>query len=444
MTSGSNDAQTRRIRLPALSATMEEATLLSWKVSVGDEVRQGQGIAEVSTDKVDMDLESPLSGTIVELLVEPGTTVPLGEVMATISTTDEDLLGGLELEGDDSEAEDVVGDDVVSDDVVGDDVVGDDRVGTGDGAPAPGPADRQAAAEVGSGIVPASPPARKMASRLGVDLADVTPTGARGQVTPTDVKRHHESLADPGATEEPEAAPPPSEETTPPVPPPPTPEPAPAPATDDPRRMAVRRATTEVMTASAAIPQFTLYRTLRLDTAARHKGGESWTTILVRGLAAALRQHPEFNSHWDDQRREPVPFPSHRVGLAIDRPGVGLVVAAVADPDLPAVEDADSAVRRLADRARTGRLQPEDLAQASITLSNLGGLGVDRFNALLFPPQASILSAGTIAMRPVATGDGALKASLTCEVGLTVDHRVADGADGARFLETFAAIVQGT
>jgi len=103
---------------------------------------------------------------------------------------------------------------------------------------------------------------------------------------------------------------------------------------------------------------------------------------------------------------------------------------------------ADQVIRAAADRARTGKLRPEDMAPAAVTLSNLGGLGVDRFNALLFPPQAVILSAGTIRMRPVATGDGALKAALTCEVGLTVDHRVADGADGARFLDTFAHLVE--
>jgi pyruvate dehydrogenase E2 component (dihydrolipoamide acetyltransferase) len=99
-------------------------------------------------------------------------------------------------------------------------------------------------------------------------------------------------------------------------------------------------------------------------------------------------------------------------------------------------------VRGAADRAKNGKLRPEDLAQASLTLSNLGGFSVDRFTALLFPPQATIVSVGSIRMRPIATAEGALKAALTCEVGLTVDHRVADGAEGARFFETFAILVE--
>ncbi|MFN2487273.1 MAG: 2-oxo acid dehydrogenase subunit E2, partial [Acidimicrobiia bacterium] len=135
-------------------------------------------------------------------------------------------------------------------------------------------------------------------------------------------------------------------------------------------------------------------------------------------------------------------FDAVRVGLAVDRPGVGLVVASLADPDLGDPDEVDRGVRALAERGKSGKLRPDDLAQASITLSNLGGFGVDRFQALLFPPQPAILSAGSIKMRPVATAEGALKASLTCEVGLTVDHRVADGADGARFLETYVSLVE--
>jgi pyruvate dehydrogenase E2 component (dihydrolipoamide acetyltransferase) len=272
-----------------------------------------------------------------------------------------------------------------------------------------------------------------MARENGIDLRDVTPTGARGQVTPTDVKRHAESLATrapaPAAPAAALAAAPSSAAAT-------------VPAVDDAKRLAVRRATVEVMGRSSAIPQFTLYRTLRLDRAASRRGGVSWTTILVRALAQALRAHPELNARWDETSTTTVPFGGVAVGLAVDRPGVGLVVATVADPDVGDPETTDQAVRLLADRAKTGKLRPEDMAQASITLSNLGGLGVDRFNALLFPPQAAILSAGSIKMRPVATGDGALKAELTCEVGLTIDHRVADGADGARFLDTFAGIAE--
>jgi pyruvate dehydrogenase E2 component (dihydrolipoamide acetyltransferase) len=396
----------REIRLPALSATMEEATLLSWKVAPGDEVREGQAIAEVSTDKVDMDLECPFTGVIQELLVEAGDVVPLGGVLATIATEAEDLLGGLVLDGEPEPA------------------------GTSEQDALPGP---ELAADAGAGsspIVPASPPARRLARELGVDLGQIEPTGVRGQVTPVDVKRFAEARTEPAAPRSlsnHEAGALVSAQSS---------------ERDDTRRLAVRRATAEIMTRTAAIPQFTLWRTLVLDRAAVGKGGRSWTTVMVRALAEALRRHPEINVRWDEATRTTVPFDTIGIGLAVDRPGIGLVVAAVADPDLVDADAADRMVRGAADRAKNGKLRPEDLAQASLTLSNLGGFSVDRFTALLFPPQATIVSVGSIRMRPIATAEGALKAALTCEVGLTVDHRVADGAEGARFFETFAILVE--
>ncbi len=407
----------REIRLPALSATMEEATLLGWKVGVGDEVKEGQAIAEVSTDKVDMDLEAPFDGVIEELMAEPGQAVALGAVLAVARTESEDLLGGLELEHVSSSPSPV----------------------SGDGPQPEGPTVTSTLTP--TSIVPASPPARKMARELGVDLAAVTPTGARGQVTPADVRRHAEGRSDEGTPPAPTPTPTPVQ-TAVPAPAAPMTMPSAPPAVDNAKRLAVRRATVDIMGRSAEIPQFTLYRTLRLDRAQATRKGRSWTTELVRALAAAVRRHPEMNARWDDATQGTVPFETVSVGLAVDRPGVGLVVATVSDPDIGDPADADHRVRMVADRARTGKLRPEDMAQASITLSNLGGLGVERFNALLFPPQAAILSAGSIAMRPVATFDGALKAALTCEVGLTVDHRVADGADGARLLDTFASLVE--
>ena len=396
----------REIRLPALSATMESAVLIEWSVQPGDEVREGQAIASVSTDKVDMDLEAPFAGTIVELVAAAGEEVPLGGHLATVETEADDLLGGLSFD-ESSGAEDV-----------------------------PHPTQTAERAPVsdsgrGAGIVAASPPARKMARDRGIDLSDIDPTGRRGQVTPADVAAHAARLE-----EKTEPAPTPRSEppAAPPAPSPPRTAPA---EPSDARRAAIRRATAQVMTRSAAVPQFTLYRTVDVESASRSRGGTSWTTVLVRALASALREHPELNARWDDEAEGLIPFDSLRVGLAVDRPGSGLVVTSIADPDLQPLEDADAAVRALIDRTRTGKIRPEDMAQGSVSLSNLGGLGVDTFNALLFPPQPLIMSIGTIRHRPTASSDGSLRATLTAEVGLTIDHRVADGADGARYLETF-------
>lgn len=403
----------REVRLPALSATMESATLLQWNVRPGDSVTEGQPIAEVSTDKVDMDLEAPFAGTVIELSVEPGSEVPLGALLATFETEAEDLLGGLDLDG-----------------------------GSASSAPMPEPEtvetirpDEAPSAAPGT-IVPASPPARKMARQHGIDLSQVEPTGRRGQVTPSDVAKAVDRLA---RESSPEPAPSPAAEPASPVAKPAASPFAAAPErpVDDARRLAIRRATVEAMNRSALVPQFTLYRTIDLEPAAARRAGASWTTVLVRALAAATREHPDLNATWDAADGVVVGNDGVKVGLAVDRPGVGLVVSSIADPDRLDLDDADAAIRALVDRTRTGKLRPEDMGAGSVTLSNLGGFGVDRFEALLFPPQAMIMSAGTIRHRPLARADGSLKATLTAEVGLTIDHRVADGAEGARFLQTF-------
>ena len=426
----------REIRLPALSATMEEATLIQWLVRAGDEIREGQPIAEVSTDKVDMEMEAPFAGTILELAVPDGTVIPLGAVMAMVETDAVDLLGDLGLDHAGSgnlepghEAAAVA--DRLPDSVSDADGARADSGPSLVGVDTPEPS--TTGSQSASRIVAASPPARKLAARLGVDLAVVTATGVRGQVTPTDVHRHADAARNGSAVLAPaESAPPPA----------PVQPHQPDADRGESRQDSVRRATASIMTKSFTIPQFTLYRQLRLDAAASLKGGESWTTIVVRALAAGLREHPELNAQWSEDAAGVASFEAVRIGIAVDRPGAGLVVTTVAEPDSMPLDAADHAVRNAIDRARTGRLRPDDLAQASVTVSNLGGMGVEFFNALLFPPQAAILSIGSIAMRPVATADGALKAALTCTVGLTVDHRVADGADGARYLETVAASIE--
>ncbi len=393
------------VRMPAFSQTMESATILEWLVAPGEEVRQGQPLAEVATDKVNMELESPADGTVEELLVEPGDTADVGSVVATLKSDAVDLLGGLSF-GDEP---------------------GSAATEESDVAVVPEPV--EAASTSGGGIIPASPPARALARKLGIDLALVTPTGRRGQVTPSDVKAF-------SASTQPAAAPPPV----------PAPRPvaaAPVAAVSDERVLATRRATARIMGRSATIPQFVLRRTLVLDAANARRNGRSWTTELACSLAAAMRHHPELNAYWDEEADAPAAWPTVTIGLAVDRPGEGLIVAALEDIDRKGRDEADRIVREVAARVSAGEVHPEDLKQPSITLSNLGGLGVDNFDALLFPPQASIVSVGTIKMRPIATADGGLKAALTCNVGLTVDHRVTDGANAARYLDTFANLMEG-
>ena len=414
------------VRMPALSATMEDAELVSWLVQVGDEVRTGTPLAEVGTDKVEMELECPYDGTVSQLLAEPGQRVDLGAPVAILSSEEDDLLGDLDLEPSDRDGASEPEDGSVSD-------------------TAPSGETTSGLPPVRTAIAPAPPPVRKRARQLGVNLDEVTPTGSRGHVTHADLTRHINEAAT-----ESRPAPAPAPEPSVPAAAAPTPTPpatAAAPArplrdrdggdrVSTGRRRAIRLATAKVTTRSAAVPQFTLHRRVDVGLARERRAGRSLTTEIARALAAALWRHPECNAVWDEEREDVVPLPGVRIGIAVDTPD-GLVVVGVDDPDAVDPSEADRRIKAAIDRARSGRLTADDQRDLSSTISNLGGLGIDRFDALLLPPQATILSVGRMTDTPVAS-DGRVRVASMIDFGLTVDHRVADGADGARMLETFA------
>jgi pyruvate dehydrogenase E2 component (dihydrolipoamide acetyltransferase) len=422
------------VRMPALSATMEDAELLAWLVAVGDEVRSGQPLAEVTTDKVDMELESPYDGTVAALLAEPGTRIALGAPVATLTSEEEDLLGDLDLGG------------------AGGAAAPEDRGGPGPDASVdppdagdPGTAATPVAARR-PGIPAAHPPVRKRAKQLGVDLSLVTATGNRGHITHADLDRYLASTSDgdgaPPARQSATAAPASAGPAAARSPSTPSPSAAVTPGGGGSgRRRAIRLATARTTSRSAAIPQFTLHRRIDVTWARDRRQGRSWTTELARALAAALWRHPECNAVWDEEREEPVPLPGVRIGVAVDSPD-GLVVVGVDDPDEVDPTEADGRVRAAVARARDGKLTADDTRDLSTTISNLGGFGIDRFDALLLPPQPTILSVGRMVDAPVVV-DGRVRVRPMMDVGLTVDHRVADGADGARLLDTFARRLEG-
>lgn len=396
-----------QVRMPALSATMEDAELLTWLVAVGDTVRSGQALAEVSTDKVDMELESPYDGTVERILVEPGTRVALGEPVLVLLSDEEDLLGDLDLGG--GPAAEPSPADVEE-------------------PPTEAPVEAQPEEPVSAASsVVISPLVRRLARERGVDLGGVQGTGSRGQITRADLDRLAQGASAPAApTPAPRAAAAPTAAT----------RPAPVKGeVNEARRRAIRLATARTTIRSAAIPQFTLHRRIDAGRVNERRAGRSWSTEIARALAAALWRHPELNAVWDEEQSTVVPLPGVRVGIAVDTPE-GLVVVAVDDPDAVPADQADAAVRAAIERGRNGRIVAEDMQNVSTTISSLGGLGVDRFNALLVPPQPTILSVGRIVETPVVL-DGSVRIRPMMEVGLTVDHRVADGADGARFLDTF-------
>ncbi|MEO5834670.1 MAG: dihydrolipoamide acetyltransferase family protein [Nakamurella sp.] len=449
--------------MPKMSMTMETGELVSWLKQEGDVIRTGDVICEVATDKVDMEVESTVDGTIARIVARPGDTVPVGQPIAFISTEADDLMAGLFDPAPDAP---------------------DDPATPGSDAPADVPTEDVAdGVEVEAGVPsrrgpqPAVPFARRRASQLRVSLVDVIPTGRNGIITVQDVElaaaardsRSGNGSAAPTAVSVPVA---PSAPTDPPAPAPaPTAPPAPAPTAPsaavpaptppttsapsitgsgsdsdsadapDPgfadllagRRRSIRTAVARTMSASAVVPQFTVFAELDLEAAARVRNGIGWTTLLVRGLARALRGHPTVNAGWDDTAQAPAaPTDVVGVSLAVES-AVGLLAPVVRDPDLLSIDEQDGLIRATIARARTGKLSGADLRGGTTTLSNLGGFGVPSFTSLLTPPQATALSVGAISLRPVVVGGG-LAVRLGTTVGLTLDHRPVDGVDGARVL----------
>lgn len=401
--------------MPKMSMTMTEGTLVTWHKSEGDEVRAGEVVCEVATDKVDMEVEAPADGTLARIVAQPDDVVAVGDPIAYLATAAEDLLAGL-FDAPPPEAvpapepEPQPGPAAPAPVAAGPEPAptaptriaaerepvpaAPRRVGAepAPAAPAPVAAEPAPAAPVPVAAVPepvpvapvrvaAVPAARRAAVERGIDLATITPTGPAATIRLADL---------PPLEVKPRRGP---------------------------RAVIARR-----MSASAQVPQFVVYRDLEVPA------GGDWTTVFLRALAGALRRHPELNAEWADgdvRRHDHV-----GVALAVDT-GRGLLAPVLRDPDLD--DGLADRVRDLVRRARAGKLTLAEMSGGTTTLSNLGGFGVDAFHALLSPPQATALAVGRVQEKVVPV-PGGIGLSLRCTVGLTVDHRVGDGADAARLL----------
>ena len=381
--------------MPKMSMTMTEGELATWRKSVGDSVRAGEVVCEVMTDKVDMEVESPVDGVISRILIHDGEVVPVGEPIAFITSEADDLLGDVlaPAASPATSTPETVSDNTRSDVTLA------ETSQTEAASPAP-PVSGQAQSHIPAAV----PRARGIAKATGIDLATVRGTGPQGLITVADVEAVRNSTA--------------------------------APVGDDKRRATVRERVGALMTQSALIPQFTVWRDLDLEDLSAVRAGVSWNTLLLRALAKNLRNSPHLNGTYV---RTYVPADTVAVGLAVDS-AVGLLAPTVTDADQLDLEELDAELRALVARARTGKLDARYLAPASSALSNLGSLGVERFNAMLTPPHVTALSVGAVGRKPVAH-HGGVALRMTATVGLTVDHRAADGADAARFLSDLAELV---
>jgi len=417
------------IVMPQLGLTMTEGVVVKWLKRVGDQVKKGDALFEVETDKVTQEVTSLEDGVLAEVLVGEGVSVPVGRVIAYLAAPGEQLAA------------------VAHGDGAKGSPVGDGQGGGLLSASLPSaapsreePRGTQPSGPAAEGWVRASPAAKRLAQKLGVDYRTLKGSGPGGRIVEADVRRAAAAAATAVATATSEPA----------VVPAPVPQPA-SPAGERIELKGMRKVVAERMALSfSTAPHF--YLTVEVDATAlkefhrqvvpvlqkRHKVDATITDLLIKAVAIALREHPEANSSWVNgaiQRNGAV-----NVGVAVSV-GEGLVVPVVHEADALSLGRIALSRRELVEKARTGRLTLPDLEGGTFTLSNLGMFGIDQFQAIVNPPQAAILAVGRIKDRVVPV-DGQVAVRPTMFLTLSVDHRVIDGADGARFLARVVELLE--
>jgi pyruvate dehydrogenase E2 component (dihydrolipoamide acetyltransferase) len=375
--------------MPRLGADMESGRLVEWRKHAGDAVERGEIIAEVETDKGEIEVESFATGVVDRLLVEPGTSAAVGAPLATIRT---------------------------------DGVRSAERVRI-------------------------SPSARRLAAELHVDPETVRGSGPKGRVVRRDVEATAAT-----APPQPEAAPVRPPEPAP-APRPPAAEPAPhetAPPASEDAAARMRAAIAAAMARSKReIPHFYLRTTIDMSAAITWLGEENerrplaerllYGALLIKATALALRDVPELNATWQGDRA--VRADRVHVGVAVALRGGGLIAPALHDTDTLSLSDLMHGFRDLVTRARAGRLRGSELSDPTITVTSLGERGVEEVYGVIVPPQVAIVGFGKIVERPWVFQGRVLPCPVITAT-LAADHRVTDGHRAGEFLAAIDRLLQ--
>ena len=439
-----------KVMMEALSPTMEEGRLVKWVKNVGDAVKTGDTIGEVETDKAIMELVARGDGILRALLITEGTTAAVGAVIGVIAAADEDIAA---LTSGSAPAPAAAAPAAAAP-VAATAATAPAAVE----APAPPAAPATAAVEVAAetpvaaeaaptGPVRSSPLARRMAAEKGVNIGAIHGSGPGGRVIRRDIEGAAASA--PGAA-------------------PAAPMAAAVPTTASSKAAPTAMATTMQIDGEfkdVALTQMrktiarrlsesigpvpTFYLTSEIDMTKVGQLREqmvangdqykvSVNDIIIKAVAIALIRHPECNAHWmGDAIRY---FSAAHVGMAVATDD-GLIVPVIRDAQLKGLGQIGKEARELAKKARERKLQPAEFTGGTFSVSNLGMFGIDQFTAIINPPEAAILAVGATETKPV-WDNGAFVPRQRMRVTLSCDHRVIDGAVGARFLQTLRGLLE--
>ena len=419
------------IEMPKLSDTMTEGTLAKWLVKEGDTISQGQSLADIETDKATMEMQSFFEGTLHRLLVKAGEKAPLNSPLAVILEEGESAPDNLD--------EIIASARAVADASAkpaapsgggpagGTQAQSKSRASNPEGpstllprAPSP---NRRIAARVPG--VKSSPLARKVAEELGINLYTVTGTGPGGRVVRADVEAAEPMVATPRSAT-------------------PTIRPTAGPEDSRTNVSTMRKIIAERLLASKTqIPHF--YLQVEVDAApmmqfrahlnqtSEQATGNKYTVndFILKAVICAAKTVPAINAAWDGDAIIQYKSVGLSVAVAVED---GLVTPVIKQAEQKTLLELSQSVKDIAARAKNKKLTPDDFAGGTITVSNLGAYGIDQFSAIINPPQAAILSIGSIRNAPVVNDKSEIVAGQRMWVGLSGDHRVVDGAVAATFL----------
>jgi pyruvate dehydrogenase E2 component (dihydrolipoamide acetyltransferase) len=413
-----------KVHMEALSPTMEEGRLVKWNKKEGDAVKSGETLAEVETDKAVMELVARADGQLLKVVVQEGTTVPVGNVVAWIGKP------GEKVDGDGAAAPAKPAGSVPRE--------------TGNvpappapaPKPAPQPVPQPAAAPADATRVKASPLARRMAQDAGVDLKLVQGSGPGGRVIKRDVESAPARPAAAGAATAVSRVPSPVVRTG-------------VPYEDVPLSQ-IRKTIAKRLAASIGpIPHFFLTTEIDMERAADareainkqlgEQGGKiSFNDIIIKAVALALMQHRACNAWFQDDHIRY--WNEVHVGMAVAIED-GLITPVIRNADQKSLREISAESRELAGRARNRRLKPEEYTGGTFSVSNLGMFDIEHFTAVINPPEAGIIAIGSIVPQAVAAGD-TVSVRRRMKLTMSCDHRVIDGATGAAFLRTLKQMLE--
>ncbi len=401
------------VRMPALSDTMTEGTLVAWHKNVGDKIKSGDLLAEVETDKAVMEFQSPFDGVLLHIGIEAGNAVPVNDVIAIIGKAGEDvnaILAGASGASAKTEATPTKVEAVVTQAAnVEVSAAGDDE-----------------------SRVKASPLAKSIAKEEGINITEVPGSGDDGRIVKRDVEAYMEQKKG-TVTETKQVAAPQVAATE-------------GGFEDVPLNQMRKTIARRLSESKFSAPHFYLTMEICMDKLIEARKyikkisdtPISFNDFIIKACAKALQKNPSINASWLGDRIRYYKYVNIGVAVAMEE---GLVVPVVKNAEIKSLSQIANEIKDLAELARERKLQPQDMTGNTFTVSNLGMFGIEEFTAIINPPDACILAVGRISPKLIME-NSEVKESNFMKVTLSCDHRVVDGAQGAKFLQTLKDILE--